>query len=114
MLKYEIYVKDIEEMIQRLERQLKKGRINFDKDVDSYDLIVLRLQVIGQAIKEIPKKILSQIPEVNWRIFVSFRNISSHNYGAINKEIFVRILKREIPILKKNIKKLKKVIHDEE
>ncbi len=108
MSNYKIYVNDIEEMIKRIERQLKTKKLNFDKDVDSYDMLVLRLQVIGQSINELPKNLKSKFPEVNWRIFVTFRNISSHNYSAINKGIFIRILKKELPILKKTILKIKR------
>jgi len=107
MLKYDIYLNDIREMIKRIEKQLKKRKLNFKKDVDNYDMLVLRLQIIGQSVNELPKEITSKFPEVNWKIFVTFRNISSHNYSAINKGIFTRILKKELPLLKNAMLKLK-------
>lgn len=113
MSKFDIYLNDIEEMVRRIEKQLHKGKIEFEKDVDNYDLLVLRLQVIGQSIKELPKKILSEIPEVKWKIFVSFRNISSHNYSAINKGIFIRIIRDELPLLKKSLTKLRTKLKNE-
>ena len=105
---FEIYLNDMAMMVKRIENQLKKGKIDFDKDVDSYDMLVLRLQVIGESIKKIPKKLLKKFPEVNWNIFINFRNISGHNYSAINKGIFTRILFKELPLLKKSLSKLKK------
>ncbi len=107
MSRYDLYVNNITEMIRRIENQLKKGKVDFNKNVDSYDMLVLRLQVIGQSVKELPKEITKKFPEVNWRVFISFRNIASHNYAAINKGIFARILNKELPLLKKAIKQIK-------
>lgn len=95
------------EMIKRIEGQLKNKKIQFDKDVDNYDMLVLRLQVIGESIKRLPSNLLKKYPEVNWKIFVTFRNIVSHNYSAINKNIFARIIQKELPVLKKTVFKIR-------
>ena len=80
-----LHPNDIREMIKRIEKQLKKRKFNFEKDVDNYDMLVLRLQIIGQSVNELPKEITAKFPEVNWKIFVTFRNISSHNYCHHNR-----------------------------
>ena len=108
MSKYGINLNQILEMIERLENQITKGKTKFMTSIDDYDMAVLRLQVIGECIKKLPTKIKIKYSNVNWKILVRFRDIVSHDYIAVNKRIFSKILKNEIPPLKKAVKQIKK------
>ena len=54
-----------------------------------------------------PKELKKKYKEVSWEKYLQTRNIISHAYFAVSVEIIWKILKKEIPRLKKAIKEIK-------
>ena len=102
MSKYELYLNLVSEMCERLE----KTDINKLTNEDIWDAALMRLQVIGENLKKIPKKLKEKSPEVKWENFEWFRNQVSHEYKIVLREV-VRDLIKKIPELKKSIKQIK-------
>ncbi len=103
MLRYKVYLVDILEMIERIVYHSEKVGINF-KNLSFYDATLMRLQVIGESIKKLPKDELKKYPEVNWDMFVKFREIVSHEYFKINHKILNDIIKNKLPVLRSAVK----------
>ena len=76
------------------------------------DAISMRLQSIGEAIKNIDKrdkKLLLEIANKNyWSKIIKTREIISHHYINLDAEIVYFICKEELDKLELNIKKLEK------
>ena len=102
MSKYELYLNLVREMCERLE----KTDINKLTNEDIWDAALMRLQVIGENLKKIPKKLKEKSPGVKWENFEWFRNQVSHQYKIVLREV-VRDLIKKIPELKKSIKQIK-------
>ena len=103
-----IYLGDILESIELIEKYSKSLFINkFKKSKKNQDAIIRRLEIIGEAIKKIPKEIKDKYPEVKWQEFAGIRDFLSHVYFGINIDRIWGIIKKEIPILKKQIKIIK-------
>ncbi|MGD9275978.1 MAG: DUF86 domain-containing protein [Candidatus Pacearchaeota archaeon] len=108
MLKYNLYVKDILKAIKLIEETTKKKNFNsFVKDKNLIDATAMRIQIIGESCKKIPDKIKRPIKEVNWSYLEGLRNVISHAYFKISSELLWDIIKSEIPLLKKVVKRLK-------
>jgi len=103
MSKYELYLNLVREMCERLE----KTDINKLTNEDIWDAALMRLQVIGENLKKIPKKLKEKSPEVKWENFEWFRNQISHEYKIVLREV-VKDLIKKIPELKNSILKMKK------
>ena len=103
MSKYELYLNLVREMCERLE----KTDINKLTNEDIWDAALMRLQVIGENLKKIPKKLKEKSPEVKWENFEWFRNQVSHEYKIVLREV-VKDLIKKIPELKEAIFKMKK------
>ena len=103
MSKYELYLNLVSEMCERLE----KTDINKLTNEDIWDAALMRLQVIGENLKKIPKKLKEKSPEVKWENFEWFRNQISHEYKIVLREV-VKDLIKKIPELKNSILKMKK------
>ena len=103
MLRYEIYINDILSMIERIE----KTNLKQLKEVDVWDSTLMRLQVIGESVKKIPKQIKNKHKEISWDYFAGLRNIISHTYTRVLPEMVEDIIKNEIPKLKETILKIK-------
>lgn len=99
----EIFILDILEMIKRITHHSRKVGANF-KNLSYYDSTLMRLQVIGECIKKLPKENLKKYPEVDWNTFIKFREVVSHNYFRINHGILNDIIKNQLQKLKIAIK----------
>jgi len=102
MSNYDLYLDLILELIEKIEKSLRKPL----NDDDTWDAILMRLQVIGESIKNLPKDSLKRHSEINWEKFYSFRNDISHKYIQI-PETIVRSLINELPAIKKAVTKIK-------
>ena len=69
------------------------------------DATIRRLEIIGEAVKNIPNSFRNKYPEVPWRNIAGFRDILIHAYFGINLDRVWNIIKKDLPDLKKNIKK---------
>jgi len=105
MQRYNIYINDALEMISRIERETKSiNDLRKNKEMDS---TLMRMQVIGESIKKIPKEIKRKYLNVKWKKIEHLRNIISHDYFKIIPELMMQIIKRDFPELKKGLINLK-------
>ncbi|MBS3075034.1 DUF86 domain-containing protein [Candidatus Pacearchaeota archaeon] len=83
---------------------------DFSKDVNLIDATIMRLQVIGENMSNIPYSLRKQHKSIRWKTFLNMRNFFSHKYSAINHELLWQIVKNRIPVLKEEITKIMQTI----
>lgn len=106
MLKYKLYLKDILRAVKDIEENLnKKNFKKFIKDKNLIDATAMRLQIIGESLKKIPKT-FKKSKDIKWEDLEDLRNIISHAYFKISPDLLFDIAKVEIPKLKKEIFKI--------
>ena len=80
--------------------------------IEKLDAISMRLQSIGDAIKNIYKHnkeiLLSEADDYYWSGIIKLREIISHHYIDIDSEIIFDICKNELKLLEQIICKVKK------
>lgn len=64
------------------------------------------LEIIGEAIKNLPNEFKENNKEINWKSFAGLRDILIHNYFGVDYGIVWDIVINELPELKKEIKKM--------
>lgn len=107
---YESYLKDILEAIRKIENYTENMSYeDFLKDELRQDGVVKNLEVIGEAVKNIPYDLKSKKPEIEWKKIAGLRDILTHGYFGINLEIVWDVTKNKIPDLKKHISTLLKI-----
>ena len=65
---YKAYLKDILEAIRKIEKYTEK--LSFDDFVEDdliQDSVVRNLEIIGEAVKNIPQDIKNKKPEMEWK-----------------------------------------------
>ncbi|VXD14869.1 conserved hypothetical protein [Planktothrix serta PCC 8927] len=72
---------------------------DFQGDERTYDAVVRNLQIIGEAVKNIPQEIRLKYSEVEWRKIAGLRDILAHAYFSIEDEIIWDIVETKIPPL---------------
>lgn len=106
MLNYNIYIRNILEAINKIERTCKSKSLLNSEDV--WDMTLMRLRVIGENSIMLPKEIKQKHKEIKWRNIKNLRNIISHKYEKVDKELIWKFIEKKIPELKNSILKIKK------
>ena len=99
-----LFLYDILECIEKIERYTRDLR--FDEFVRNdlvVDAVIRNLEIIGEAVKNIPEDIRSKYPDIPWRQIVGFRNIVIHHYFGVDLSIVWTVIKRHLKELKPKI-----------
>ena len=104
-----LFIYDITESIKNIESFLKGiTEESFSKDILRQNAVVRKLEIIGEATKNIPDFFRKAHSEVPWREIAGLRDKIIHTYFEIDLDITWKIIKKDLPELKKQIDKIKK------
>ncbi|MBI2672320.1 DUF86 domain-containing protein [Candidatus Woesearchaeota archaeon] len=104
-----VFLKHIIDSISDIENSIKYiSRVYFENDHDIKDANVRRLEIIGEAVKNLSSEFKKQYSNINWAKIAGLRDIVTHAYFKIDLDIIWEIITRDIPILKKQIKEILK------
>jgi uncharacterized protein with HEPN domain len=102
-----VFLIHILQNIEKIENSMKnRTKTDFKKDLDLQDAITRRIEIIGEAVKNISEKTKKINPDVNWRGIAGMRDKLIHFYFGIDLEITFEIIKKDIPILKKQVQRI--------
>lgn len=73
----------------------------------NYDATIRNLELIGEAATNIPDEVRQNYPQIPWRMVVATRNKLIHGYLGIDNDTLWSIIQCDIPVLLKELKKLK-------
>ena len=99
-----IYLNHILESINLLEKYLKgvTGQ-QFHNSEEKQDLATRRIEIIGEAAKNLPDEFKKQNPAIPWKRMAGMRDILIHQYDDIDYIIVWETATLFIPPLKKQI-----------
>jgi uncharacterized protein with HEPN domain len=107
MRESKIYLRDIINAMTSIESFV--GNMDFDqfKDDDKTTSAVIRkLEIIGEAAKNIPKNITEKYSSVPWKEMAGMRDKLIHFYFGVNLKLVWQTIKHRIPQLKLSIKQI--------
>lgn len=103
-----IFLEHILESIKDIEsfsRDVSKEELS--KNREKLNAIVRSIEIIGEAAKNIPGSFKKEHPQVAWKEIVGARDVLIHHYFGIDLNILWEVIKKDIPILKKQILEIK-------
>ena len=102
-----LFIEDIEESINNIQNFTQDMTLEkFFEDTLVQDAVLRRLEVIGEATKNIPTEFKDKYPDVPWKKMAGLRDVLTHFYFGINFERVWLVVKDDLPDLKKKIKKI--------
>ena len=101
-------IKDILESIENIEN-FSKGltKEKFSKNKLKQSAIIRQLEIIGEAVKNLPIGFTNEYPEIPWKDIAGFRDLVIHSYFRVDLEKVWNIIKENLPDLKEKILKVK-------
>jgi uncharacterized protein with HEPN domain len=103
-----LFIEDIKNSIKNIESFSESlNREKFSSDILRQSAIIRQLEIIGEAVKNIPESFRKKYSKIAWKDIAGFRDILSHAYFGLNLERVWNIIENDIPILKKEIEKIK-------
>ena len=93
-----LFVEDILNSINNIEEFSKNlDKEKFSKDNLRQSAIIRQLEIIGEAVKNIPNSFREKYPKIPWRDISGFRDILSHAYFGVNLDRIWRIIESDLP-----------------
>ena len=103
-----LFIDDILDSIKNIEEfSLHLDREKFFEDILRQSAIIRQLEVIGEAVKNVPDSFRKKYPKIPWKDIAGFRDILSHAYFGVNMNRVWNIVEKDLPILREEIKRIK-------
>lgn len=106
-----VFAGHILESIEKIEEYTKNlTKEKLTKDVKIQDAIIRRIEVIGEAAKNIPNDFRNMHSEVEWSGIIRTRDKITHHYFGVDLNIVWDIVKKDLPDLREKVKAIIKDI----
>ena len=104
-----VFIEHVLDAINDIEFSIKNlSKEKFIEDKDIKDATIRRIEIIGEAIKNVSEKTKKKYPKVEWKKIIGTRDILIHAYFDVDLDITWDIIKINLPDLKGKILKIKK------
>ena len=100
----QVFLKHILESIEWIDKDTKgMSKDDFLKNVPIQDAVVRRIEIIGEAIRNLPSDLKKENKNVPWQDIMDMRNKIIHQYFGVDLELVWEVTKKDIPQLKDQI-----------
>jgi len=104
-----VYIEDILDSIAKIEQYTKGvNEQEFLTNTQLQDAVLRRLEIIGEAVKNVPQPFRDRYPHIPWKKIAGLRDVLIHEYFGVNMRRAWKLTKEDIFVLSDNIQKLKK------
>lgn len=109
-----VFVEHILECIVLIEKYTKnKTESEFSDSIQLQDSVIRRIEIIGEAVKNIPKQIKVKYSKILWKEIAGMRDILIHEYFGIDLQLTWMVVRKDIPELKKKMLRIKEDLAEE-
>lgn len=95
-------INDIESFMRDVTKE------SFLKNKEKQNAVIRSLEIIGEAVKNLPSDITTKYPNIPWKEIAGTRDKITHHYFGLDLELIWKTTKEDTPKLKQEILKIKK------
>ena len=104
---WRLRIEDILEAAGRVARYVEgKDVAAFISDDLTLDAVSSCFGIIGEAVKHMPKEVMSAHPEIPWAEMRAMRNVVVHEYFGVTNETLWKTAREDLPPLVETLEKL--------
>jgi uncharacterized protein with HEPN domain len=104
---HSLFLEDIIEAIEKIEEFTKNMDLEkFSNDDKTTSAVLRKLEIIGEATKNIPSGVKEKHPEIPWKRMAGLRDIVIHEYFGVEVGIVWKIITENLPEVKPMLKKI--------
>lgn len=108
-----LFLKDMLISAQKIQKYTRgKSYKEFTKDDLLVDGVIRNLEVIGEAVKNIPLNFRRRYANVEWKKIAGLRDLLIHAYFGIDYEVLWDIVRNKIPGLNKQLQTILKKLRE--
>lgn len=102
-----VYLEDILESIGKIEEYAKGSSFqDFEKDTERQDAVIRRLEIIGEAVKNLPSELRKKYPNIPWKQITGTRDILIHEYAGVSLKRVWKTVVKDLEPLKKTVNQI--------
>ena len=103
-----IFLEHILESIENVELFTKNvSQESFFKNKEKQSAVIRQIEVIGEAVKNIPSEFKNKHSFIPWKDIAGMRDKLMHHYFGVNLKVVWKTIKEDIPALKEEIMRIK-------
>lgn len=96
-----VYIQHILESIELIEQYVAENtKDSFISQPQLQDAVLRRLEIIGEATKNVSADVKEQHPDVPWRLMAGMRDILIHHYFGVDIDLVWNTVKKDLPQVK--------------
>jgi len=108
----------IEDIIDAMDKALKFvediSYEEFTKDDKTIFAVIRAIEIIGEAVKNIPEDIRKEYPEIPWRGMAGMRDKIIHGYFGVDIKVVWDTVKKRVPRVKLLFERMLKDLEEKE
>ena len=83
-----------------------KNASEYQNDKKTVRATIRSLEVIGEAVKKLPKEITDNYPEIPWKSIAAMRDLLIHEYFGVNMNLVWNTIQKELLPLRNAAQKI--------
>jgi len=107
MRNYRLYLRDIVAAMESIEEFIAEMDFeDFEGDDKTASAVMRKLEIIGEAVKQVPEEIRQAYPQVPWKEMAGMRDKLIHFYFGVDYSLVWKAITERVPKVKRELQKM--------